>query len=631
MRFTSLWPFTGPQAWRLVDTYDSHRIGFFVSCNHHMYNYDGGAFLGLFPGSVLQTFDDDRSRGDRSLVNVWDANQFSLVDGELKALNKRGAGVYFSVNGFNGRRVREGLVGYNAWFCEIDDVAKAEQAMLVANAALAPSLVVESKKGYHLYWLVAEGDREQSEAEYLGVLRALVSAFNGDAKCIDVCRVLRLPGFYHVKDRGEPWRIGVVESFSDSSRVYTLKEMQAAYGASVASEGVVEKKSEEEWLSLMSGSGEGGRNDAAARVIGAMVKRAPVKDKLVIWEMAKGWNQQNTPPLDERELRSVFESVWKMEGEARVAEKSELMEDLIDIEETSRAFFERLSRPLREFVWGNSVLDKVLPPIDRGHYCVLFGQQGSGKTVFAVHMARKNAAEGKKVLFVSLEMGAVQLYRGHVLARAGISKEQYLEMDFDPEALIDFGTELSAVNFLTIDRGNEFTVEKIKVVAQEVGADLVIVDNLNKIAIDIDGRDSEGALVRDAEVSKKLLNWSRSGEVCVVVVHHANKQKNEAKLYKDKRHMAAFRGMEGMRGNNKIADDADIIIEVARPSGKYLEEVDIGANEVWGEDRYARRRSGFAVKKDRDWGDHTMAFMYYDRGEYVDEEEMNHRYPKFIK
>ncbi len=65
------------------------------------------------------------------------------------------------------------------------------------------------------------------------------------------------------------------------------------------------------WSSdILEGVGEGGRNDAAASVIGKLLKRFREYEwETEAWELFQAWNERNQPPLGLTELRAVFESI----------------------------------------------------------------------------------------------------------------------------------------------------------------------------------------------------------------------------------------------------------------------------------------------------------------------------------
>lgn len=61
---------------------------------------------------------------------------------------------------------------------------------------------------------------------------------------------------------------------------------------------------------IMHGVPQGQRNDAAASYAGILLKKTPAEQlETLAWPALKEWNMRNTPPLDESELRNVFDSI----------------------------------------------------------------------------------------------------------------------------------------------------------------------------------------------------------------------------------------------------------------------------------------------------------------------------------
>lgn len=61
---------------------------------------------------------------------------------------------------------------------------------------------------------------------------------------------------------------------------------------------------------VLSGVGEGKRNESAASVAGKLLKRFPEEEwENEAWPHLINWNSQNNPPLSEEELRTTFESI----------------------------------------------------------------------------------------------------------------------------------------------------------------------------------------------------------------------------------------------------------------------------------------------------------------------------------
>lgn len=80
---------------------------------------------------------------------------------------------------------------------------KKEQYNKVEQWTFPPSIIVISKNGLHCYWLVNEGRKELFRCIQL----QLAFYFNGDKKCQNPSRILRLPSFMHKKDRGNQYYV----------------------------------------------------------------------------------------------------------------------------------------------------------------------------------------------------------------------------------------------------------------------------------------------------------------------------------------------------------------------------------------------------------------------------------------
>jgi P4 family phage/plasmid primase-like protien len=160
-------------------------------------------------------------------------------------LNKQGYEAYFTVNGFKGAidAKKEHCSSINAFFVDIDgrkDPAEIEQIM----DRLTPTFVLETKNGYHVYWLLDEIIYKEDltpEAWDVAVLRwerieqSIVSTLNADPVVKDITRIMRQPGTYYWKKSGDAWKNGVKDVFKikgihkNISANYTMEEMENAF------------------------------------------------------------------------------------------------------------------------------------------------------------------------------------------------------------------------------------------------------------------------------------------------------------------------------------------------------------------------------------------------------------------
>jgi putative DNA primase/helicase len=173
------------------------------------------ALVDWSPVWTFQTFDDkDTKRKD--LVSVR-AGKIETHFIDLEQLNKDGAGVFVTVNLQTDPKKRnaKNTKCVTALFVDFDGAALPE------SWRLEPTIVLESSAArYHAYWTVDDMPLEEFEHAQ----KALAAIYDGDPKVCDLPRVMRIPGFMHMK--GEPFQTRIL---SINKTLYTRAELQAAY------------------------------------------------------------------------------------------------------------------------------------------------------------------------------------------------------------------------------------------------------------------------------------------------------------------------------------------------------------------------------------------------------------------
>lgn len=149
---------------------------------------------------TFQTFDDHKQRKDASLASVLhgslDEHWTRLVH-----LNGRGAGIFITINetDLTGRK-KENITRIRALWQEAD---RGDEPAL----PIEPHLTIESSPGkYHRYILVESAPLDEVEA----VQQRLVDDYGSDPNAKDISRVLRLPGFDHLKNPAMPHRVHIL-------------------------------------------------------------------------------------------------------------------------------------------------------------------------------------------------------------------------------------------------------------------------------------------------------------------------------------------------------------------------------------------------------------------------------------
>jgi hypothetical protein len=189
----------------------------------------GYRFIEALTGSrstqvTFQTFDDNKERRDQLKRTDQPDPLTKILHGhldafrsELSALHMQGAGIFITINetDLQGRKARN-ITGLRAVFVD-DDEGRIEDP---TKLALPPSIIVRSKRGYHIYWLLHPGEAIDRFPE---VQKALSYNLDTDSQVSDVARTMRLPGTFHLKSLQDPFLVELVAVNSD--RKYSLDEV----------------------------------------------------------------------------------------------------------------------------------------------------------------------------------------------------------------------------------------------------------------------------------------------------------------------------------------------------------------------------------------------------------------------
>lgn len=185
-------------------------------------------YLDLLVGSTdevitFQFFNDrDKKSRNASVRHMKRKQAYAVI---LKKQSV-GCGVFVMVNAGDGKgRTKKNVVKVRAIFIDLDGSPREP-----AVKALRPHIVVETSPGrWHLYWLVSDCPLE----EFKAIQQAIALKFNGDKSCCDLPRVLRLPGFFRLKDK--PVMTALVEA--NDFPPYTTQQIIHMMGLVLAAPG----------------------------------------------------------------------------------------------------------------------------------------------------------------------------------------------------------------------------------------------------------------------------------------------------------------------------------------------------------------------------------------------------------
>jgi len=136
------------------------------------------------------------------------------------------------------------------------------------------------------------------------------------------CDIGNFSGFRHKMDiRGEGGYVIAPPALHPSGNRYEwLNDLDtpiAGIPEWLMSELSKEKVSLSDWVGnpeVLRGVPKSMRNESAAKIVGKLLSHIPQEEwQTTAWEFLTGWNLKNTPPLEEKELRTVFESITKRE------------------------------------------------------------------------------------------------------------------------------------------------------------------------------------------------------------------------------------------------------------------------------------------------------------------------------
>ncbi|MDH5092183.1 DNA primase family protein [Clostridium perfringens] len=151
----------------------------------------------------IRIFSDKKGTGFKGKNLSFNMKDFQSKSKVLMAHNEANRGIFFVVNsgGNSDRKINK----INAQFFECDTLSLEEQLENISKFPLEPSIIVQTKKSLHVYFLIKNGKVEK----FRDIQKKLAKHFNGDGSCINESRVMRVPGFYHCKE--EPVRVKCIK------------------------------------------------------------------------------------------------------------------------------------------------------------------------------------------------------------------------------------------------------------------------------------------------------------------------------------------------------------------------------------------------------------------------------------
>lgn len=448
---------------------------------------------------TFQTFDDNAERADRSLAQIFHSCEGHVAP-KLIELNRRGAGVFVMINRGDGKgRKAENVIAVRAVFVDLDGAPMG----VLESAPLKPHIVVETSPGrFHAYWRIEGLLLEQFVASQL----ALARRFNGDLAVKDLSRVMRLPGYYHLKHA--PFRTRIVS-----------EEPLQPYQAAAFLEKFGIDPTRQEHARPITGNGKkvqkGGRNSYLASLAGSMRRRG--MGPSAIEAALQVENEQSCePPLDPDEVARVTQSIGRYSPSNSSVVKA-LAHDI-----QIRCLADVTPAPI-EWLWPNRIA--------LGKVTLIAGDPGLGKSLLTLTLA-SHVSRGKPwpvddatcpcadVLLLSAEDDVADTIRPRLdAAGADPRRVRVLEAVFDISAN---GDRVRRLPNLARD------IERLDEVLSRGTYGLVIVDPVSAYLGGVDTH--QNAHLR--AVLAPLAELATHYKVAIVCVSHLTKGSGTSALYR---------------------------------------------------------------------------------------------------
>lgn len=217
--------------------------------------------------------------------------------------NDKGAGIYWMVNRGNGEgRSLESVIEVCAVFVDLDGAP-------LDPVALCPSpphaILESSPERYQAFWRVKDCPLDY----FSPVQSALAERFGGDPAIKDLPRVMRVPGFLHLK--GEPWRVKVIGSLSEHP-TYKLNDLLDSLKLELdESEIYAGNPTQHGDIQLYK---KGDRNRSLVTV-SARLRNAGLDPETLLNTLREVNKKQCIPPVSEKEVQRI--AGWALEKEAK--------------------------------------------------------------------------------------------------------------------------------------------------------------------------------------------------------------------------------------------------------------------------------------------------------------------------
>lgn len=213
------------------------------------------------------------------------------------------------------------------------------------------------------------------------------------------------------------------------------------------------------------------------------------------------------------------------------------------------------SKGLIGIATGLDNLDEKTKGLKKGELCILSARPGMGKTTLALNFFENAIKEGKRALFISLEMSALQLMQRLVASRCYIELGKLSLANLttnEEEEMIKACNFYKEQDFLIFDKGS-LSLKSLKAILRGLKANnklpsLIILDYLSLMQ----GGEKQSRYEAVSDISRGLKSLAMDLDIPILALAQLNRQ---VEIRQDKKP-----NLSDLRESGSIEQDADTVL-----------------------------------------------------------------------
>jgi len=210
----------------------------------------------------------------------------------------------------------------------------------------------------------------------------------------------------------------------------------------------------------------------------------------------------------------------------------------------------------RTYTWWVPEMDELFGKVADKDLVIVTAGTNQWKTTFVNFLANSNWLAGAKVTYFTLELRAIEIKQRYAFVRVWLNKNQFNEWDYTEEQknkmlkIIDQYED----NFKLYDFDEYPDIDTLCKLIEDLHTNkwqtMFIIDNLWNI------KSNKSELDTQSDITSRLQQLKNKYDICIILIHHNNKFKKKESIQDH--------SLANMRGNQKIADNSNIVIELSR-------------------------------------------------------------------